>query len=205
MIALAGCAMRNSPAGWLVLTTLAARPVEPELVPDPEMGQDLAVGPATGSDPEAGADWRRASASPQLATTPFTQVCQPCLLDAVTGEKAMSRREELLAHLWKHVININARDSSLDNVIANCKRDPNGPFGDTGSAIERMLTAGASRRDLCLVLRATAYEAVFGALYSLSDPGSDEDDDVGTLYEELLMAEPSGTGGRPGSADIVEQ
>jgi hypothetical protein len=31
----------------------------------------------------------------------------------------MSRREELLAHLWKHVINISARDSSLDNIIAN--------------------------------------------------------------------------------------
>jgi len=52
-----------------------------------------------------------------------------------------------------------------------------------------------------VVMRATAYEAVFGALYSLSDPGSDKDDDVSTLYEELLMAEPSGTGGRPGSAD----
>jgi len=116
----------------------------------------------------------------------------------------MSRREELLAHLWKAVININYRDVSLDNVIQNCRRDPDGPFGDTGPAIERMLAAGASRRDLCLVLRATAYEVVFGTLYSLSDPGSDEDDDVGTLYEELLMAEPSGTGGRPGSADATE-
>jgi hypothetical protein len=57
--------------------------------------------------------------------------------------------------------------------------------------------------DLCLVLRATAYEAVFGTLYSLSDPGSDEDDDVSTLYEELLMADPSGMEGRPGSADPV--
>jgi hypothetical protein len=54
-----------------------------------------------------------------------------------------------------------------------------------------------------LVFRATAYAAVFGTLYSLSDPGSDEDDDVGTLYEELLMAELSGTGGRPGSADAI--
>jgi len=49
-------------------------------------------------------------------------------------------------------------------------------------------------------MRATAYEAVFGALYSLSDPGSDKDDDVSTLYEELLMADRA-TGGRPGSAD----
>ena len=102
----------------------------------------------------------------------------------------MTRREELLDYLWKEVINVNLRDASLDNIIMNCKRDPTGPFGDTGAAIERMLAAGASRRDLCLVLRSTAYEAVFGALYSLSDPGSDKDDDVSTLYEELLMAEP---------------
>ena len=115
----------------------------------------------------------------------------------------MTAREHLLTHLWKEVININLRDSSLDNIVANCKRDPTGPFGDTGPAVERILAAGASKRDLCLVLRATAYEAVFGALYSLSDPGSDKDDDVSTLYEELLMAEPSGTGGRPGSADSV--
>jgi hypothetical protein len=115
----------------------------------------------------------------------------------------MTAREDLLTHLWTEVININLRDSSLDNIVAHCKRDPTGPFGDTGPAIERILAAGAARRDLCLVMRATAYEAVFGALYSLSDPGSDKDDDVSTLYEELLMAEPSGTGGRPGSADSV--
>ena len=115
----------------------------------------------------------------------------------------MTAREKLLTHLWNEVININLRDASLDNVIANCKRDPTGPFGDTGAAIERILAAGASRRDLCLVMRCTAYEAAFGTLYSLSEPGSDPDDDAGMLYEELLMAEPSGTCGRPGSADAV--
>jgi hypothetical protein len=108
-----------------------------------------------------------------------------------------ARREELLANLWTDVIDVNLRETSLDNIIANCKRDPNGPFGDTGAAIERMLAAGASRRDLCVVLRATAYEAVFGTLYALSDPGSDPDDDVSTLYEELLMADPSEMGGVP--------
>ncbi len=119
------------------------------------------------------------------------------------GGLAVTAREKLLTHLWNEVININLRDASLDNVIANCKRDPTGPFGDTGAAIERILAAGASRRDLCLVMRCTAYEAAFGTLYSLSEPGSDPDDDAGTLYEELLMAEPSGTCGRPGSADAV--
>ena len=115
----------------------------------------------------------------------------------------MPMREKLLAYLWTDVINLNLREASLDNIISHCRRSPTGPFGDTGPAIERMLAAGVSKRDLCLVLRATAYSAVFGTLYSLSDPGSDEDDDVSTLYEELLMADPSGMEGRPGSADAV--
>jgi hypothetical protein len=59
-----------------------------------------------------------------------------------------------------------------------------------------MLAAGASRRDLCRLLRLTAYEAVFGTLYALSDPGLDGEEDAGTLYEELLMADPSGVDGR---------
>jgi hypothetical protein len=95
------------------------------------------------------------------------------------------------------------RDQALDNVVKNCKRDPDGPFGDTGAAIERLLAVGASRRDLRLVLRNAAYEAAFGTLYALSDPGPEEGDDVSTFYESLLTADPSGMEGRPGSADAV--
>jgi hypothetical protein len=115
----------------------------------------------------------------------------------------MSRREQLLTYLWTDIINLNLRDASLDNIISECKRNPSVAFGDTGPAVERILAAGASRRDLCVIMRSTAYEAVFGTLYSLSDPGSDKDDDVSTLYEELLMADPSGIEGRPGSADAI--
>jgi hypothetical protein len=115
----------------------------------------------------------------------------------------MATREELLDHIWNEVINVNLDDQALDNIISNCKRDPEGPFGDTGAALERLLAAGASRRDLRLVLRNIAYEAAFGTLYALCDPGLDEDDDVGALYQELLMADPSGMEGRPGSADAV--
>jgi hypothetical protein len=114
----------------------------------------------------------------------------------------MATREELLDHLWKEIINPHLRDAALDNIVQNCKRNPDGAFGDTGPAIERMLMAGASRRDLCLVLRTAAYEAVFGTLYAICDPGVD-DNDVFMLFEELLSADPSGMEGRPGSADAV--
>jgi hypothetical protein len=111
----------------------------------------------------------------------------------------MGTREELLRYLWDDLINLNLRPESLDNVIRHCRRHPDGPFGDTGLAIERILGAGASVSDLCLVLRATAYEAVFGTLYALGDPGVD-DNDVFMLHESLLTAEPSGMDGSPGAA-----
>ena len=117
----------------------------------------------------------------------------------------MTTRQEFLEHLWKEVINLYLRDAELDGIVSNDKRHPERPFGDTGAAIERMLAAGVSRRDLSLVLRFAAYNAVFGTLYSLSDPGVDDDSDVGGLYEELLMADPSGMEGRPGSADAVRR
>ena len=115
----------------------------------------------------------------------------------------MATREELLDYLWKEVINVHLRDRALDNIVENCRRNPDGPFGDTGAAMERLLAAGVSRRDLGLVLRSAAYEAVFGTLYALSDPGPGEDDDISMLYESLLTADPSGMEGRPGSADAV--
>jgi len=114
----------------------------------------------------------------------------------------MATREELLEHLWKQVINPIMRDGALDNIVKHCKRDSDGPFGDTGAAIERLLAAGASRHDLRLVLRYMAYEATFGTLFAFSDPGLEEGD-VSSLYEELLMADPTGMEGRPGSADAV--
>lgn len=111
----------------------------------------------------------------------------------------MGTRAELLRYLWDEVINVNLRPESLGNVIRACRRDADGPFGDTGPAIERLLGARASAADLYLVLRATAYEAVFGTLYALGDPGVD-DNNVFMLHEGLLTADPSGMEGRPGSA-----
>ena len=78
----------------------------------------------------------------------------------------MATRQELLDYLWKEVIDVNVREASLDHVVSNCRRSPDGPFGNTGAAIERLLALDVSRRDLGLVLRCAAYEAVFGTLCS---------------------------------------
>jgi hypothetical protein len=114
----------------------------------------------------------------------------------------MSTRDELLAHLWRHVINANLDQASLEAEIVRAKDRPDDPFADTGLAIERLLAAGANPKDICLVRRYAAYAATFSTLYAIGDPGV-EDDNVFMLFEELLGADPSGMEGRPGSADAV--
>ena len=110
----------------------------------------------------------------------------------------MATREQILKHLWND-INLVMHERWIDNCMAATKRDPKAPFGDVGLALERLLELGASRRDLSLIARFAAYEAVFSTLYTFSDPGVD-DNDVEMLHESLLGADPSGKEGRLGSA-----
>lgn len=115
----------------------------------------------------------------------------------------MSSREEFLAHLWADVINIHLRPAGLTQVIAQARQRPDDPLADSGPALERLLALGADLRDICLLMRNTAYESVFSTLYALGDPGVD-DNEVFMLHEDLLSADPSGMEGRPGSASWVE-
>jgi len=114
----------------------------------------------------------------------------------------MATREELLAHLWHHVINVNMDASALHAAIAVHELTPAEPFADTGAAISRLLALGAQPRDVSLLRRDAAYSAVFQTLYALGDPGVDGDD-VFMLFEELLSADPSGLEGRAGSSDAA--
>jgi len=109
-------------------------------------------------------------------------------------------RSKLLEHLWREVINSHMGPARLDRIVAKCKQRSDDPFADTGLAIERLLALGASERDICLIRRDAAYEAVFQTLYALTDPGVD-DGNVFMLHESLLTADPSGREGRPGSAN----
>ena len=111
----------------------------------------------------------------------------------------MASREEFLQQMWDDVINPSMQEHWIDNLIRESERRPDSPFADLGPALKRLLAAGADRRDLSLIARHSAYEAVFGTLYALGDPGVD-DNDIEMMHESLLAADPSGTECRPGSA-----
>jgi hypothetical protein len=53
------------------------------------------------------------------------------------------------------------------------------------------------------LIREKAYERTTNGGCRSPRRSAEEDDDVGTLYEELLTADPSGMEGRPGSADAA--
>ncbi len=109
----------------------------------------------------------------------------------------MRGRQQLVRHLWTEVIDPWQRPESLDHVIANCARDPNGPFADTGAALQHMLAAGVAPRDVLTFARSVAYESVFATLYALDDPDVEDGESLLMLHEELLGADPSGREGRP--------
>jgi len=111
--------------------------------------------------------------------------------------------DEFLGLLWSDLINSSMCETWIDATIASGKRDPNGPFGDMGPVLERLLATGASRRDLSLLSRMSSYEAVFGTLSLLADPGVDVADPL-ELIEGLLGADPSGLEAGPGSAPSAE-
>ncbi|HEV3416639.1 MAG TPA: hypothetical protein VG056_07500 [Pirellulales bacterium] len=111
----------------------------------------------------------------------------------------MPTRDEFLRLVWDQLINAPMRTAWIDGFIIQSKTRPHDPLADTGQALERLLATGADRRDLSLVVRAAIYEAVFGLLYMLGDPGVG-DGGVFMLHESLLSADPSGREGRPGSA-----
>jgi len=111
----------------------------------------------------------------------------------------MASREDFLKQLWNETINPVMQEHWIDNVILDSEKRPDSPFADVGPALKRLLVAGVNRRDLSLIARHAAYEAVFSTLYALGDPGVDEND-VEMMHESLLSADPSGKEGRPGSA-----
>jgi len=83
----------------------------------------------------------------------------------------MTTKKELLQRLWdcinRHVTayyigRILVREDELDGIVERAKRRPDEPFADAGAAIERILAAGAARRDLCLGVGYATYRTRCG-------------------------------------------
>jgi hypothetical protein len=108
----------------------------------------------------------------------------------------MRTREALLKHLWQTAIDLHLCEDHIADSIAYARTHLGAPFTEAASVMERLLASGVSARDICTLRRDAAYRAVFTTLYSLGDPGVD-DDDVMMLHESLLGADPSGREGRP--------
>jgi hypothetical protein len=115
----------------------------------------------------------------------------------------MASRDEFLRHLWQTQLIAYLDESWIDEKLRMSNRFPNAPFADLGPLLTRLLTLGASRRELSLFARAIAYENVFSTLYAFDGHPGVEGNDL-ALYESLLSADPSGRDGRPGSAPSAE-
>ena len=109
----------------------------------------------------------------------------------------MASREKILKQLWNDTINAPMQGHWIDNAIRESERNPDASFADVGPALKRLLASGADRRDLSLIARHAAYEAVFSTFYTLSDPGVDNNN-IEMMHESLLSADPSGREGRSG-------
>lgn len=110
----------------------------------------------------------------------------------------MATRDAFLRQIWVEIINSPMSGEWVENVLGEAARDPVAPFADIGPVLQRLLALGAARDDLSRLVRWASYEASFGVLYMLDDPGIDAEMSEG-LYEEILAADPSGHEGRPES------
>jgi len=75
-----------------------------------------------------------------------------------------------LRHCWTETIDAWRDDLVwIDNLIAEAIRDPDGQFADAGMALKRLKDLGADPRDLGLIARFIAYEAVFSVVHTLDE------------------------------------
>lgn len=103
----------------------------------------------------------------------------------------MANREEFLIEIWKTVIDPALDGIWIDNILGSRDRTTRTPFSEVKPAVARLLETGADPHDLSIVSWFAAYEAAFGVLYMLDDPGID-DNASGMLHESLLTAAPDG-------------
>jgi hypothetical protein len=124
-----------------------------------------------------------------------------------------------LRQAWKLVV----KEDDREWISEQRRVDPNGPGGDIGPAIARILAAGGDENDLTKVVRVMQWDILFGLCYLLDNPDHLRDDreiiekeagniawclfqidencqpiaEVGGLHESVLETEPTGREMRP--------
>jgi hypothetical protein len=124
-----------------------------------------------------------------------------------------------LRQAWAQVISEDD-DSWMTQHVTSAKADPSAPFAGVGLALDRLLSAGASRGDLIDLVRGMQAQLLFDLCYLLDDPSLIEPDlsevgwslvetdaeleptknTIGGLHESVLETDPTGREMRPRDA-----
>ena len=124
-------------------------------------------------------------------------------------------RYVFLRQAWKSVV-LPDDTSWIDALIASAKARPTDPGAGAGPSLQRLLAAGADRKDIHEVVRVMQWELLFSLCYLLEDPGELESEiadmswrlmrtsrdgacigPIGGLHESVLETEPAGREMRP--------
>lgn len=124
-------------------------------------------------------------------------------------------RYVFLREAWKRVVPLE-NTNWIDAQIAAAKAGPSAPHAGAGHSLQRLLAAGAERKDIHEVVRVMQSELLFSLCYLLEDPGelepeiadlswrlmrtNDDGECIGPivgLHESVLETEPAGREMRP--------
>jgi hypothetical protein len=103
----------------------------------------------------------------------------------------MGSGDDVLEQLWVEVINLDPKGAWIEAAIKQCESPELPDFRAAADALKKLSRDRARREDLSRVGRFVRYEACFGALYSLSDPGLKQNKIAG-LHEKLSPAQRKG-------------
>jgi len=114
---------------------------------------------------------------------------------------AAAAKKGFSARAWEEIINGDMTGGWIDGTIEAARNRPDDPFADSGPLLQAILKKGVTKADICRLARHIRYETVFETVQLAAEEELDSEQLEG-VHEELLMADPSGKDGRPGSWPI---
>lgn len=98
-----------------------------------------------------------------------------------------------LRQAWRTVIG-DGETSWINKLIQVSESEPGAPGAGIGPALQRMLTAGVSKKDIAEVVRVMQWDVLFGLCYLLSDSGAVEypSKDLPRVHWDLFEVDENG-------------